>query len=197
MPPDESPIERKIVPATRVAGSRKTLKGREEIQPAIEELAGIIPPEVIAGPPVCVFQYITDVEEAYDVEILFPVSRALEAQGLFCRTDPELEVLAHVHRGPSEGLRDAYRELYGTAAAHAIISDEFGREVYSDWGAPEPSTIEIQFVVHRWDDLLARHVERVLGAETTRELLRNRPAPGLATTGDERFAWVKGVVETL
>lgn len=197
MSPDESLIERKIVPSTMVVGSRKTFKGRDEIRPALVELAGSIPADARAGPPICVFQYITDVEGAYDVDVLFPVSRPLDVPGLFYRVEPELEVLARVHQGPREGLRDVYRELYGAAAAHAIISDEFGREVYPDWEAPGASTVEIQFVVHRWDELLARQLERVMGAETARELLANRPSPGFAATADERFAWVKRVVGML
>ncbi|MBM3286340.1 MAG: hypothetical protein FJY88_03160 [Candidatus Eisenbacteria bacterium] len=197
MASSEFPMERKILPATLAAGARKALKGRGEIRPAIKELAALIPHDAITGPPFCLLQYITDVEGAYDIDVCFPVSREIAVEGLFCRMEPELEVLAHLHRGPTEGIREAYRALHRTTAERGVISDEFGREVYPDWETADATAVEVQFVVHRWEDLFARHAERVLGSEAARDLLANRPAPGLEATGEERFAWVKAAVEKL
>jgi hypothetical protein len=197
MPPIESEIQRKIVPAVLVAVERRPLKGRSEIRPSIVQLAECIPPDRIIGPPICTFNFITEIEGAHDVEIGFPISEAFDAAGVTCRTQPEMEVLARSYKGPVEGLRDAYRELHAFAAERAIISDEFGREVYPGWRDPDDASVEIQFVRHRWEDLLARNVARVLGGDAAAELLAGREALSLATTAEERFRWVKGVMERL
>jgi hypothetical protein len=197
MPSFDSEIRQKIVPAMLVASERRSVKGRSEIRPSIVQLAECIPPEKIIGPPICTFNFITEIEGAYDVEIAFPVAEGFEAAGVTCRMQPEMEVLGRSCEGPVEGIRAAYRELHAFAAERAIISDEFGREVYPGWRDPDDTSVEIQFVRHRWEDLLSRHVTRVLGAGEAAEILAGKEGLTLSTTAEERFRWVKGVMERL
>jgi hypothetical protein len=131
------------------------------------------------------------------VEVGVPVTRPVETAWVSTRLLPALEVLALRHRGPLETLRESYGKLYGAAYAHGLISDEFCREVYFDYQDPIACDVEVQFVVHNWNALLARNVERVLGAAGRQAVMQGGEAIDVETPLDERFFWVKGALERL
>lgn len=195
---DPSPgFQYRILPAHIAAFTRRAIKGRTEIRPIIAEIAARIPVDRRAGPPFCHFNYITDVEDAFDVDIGFPVTGVVEGEGIECRPVPEMAVVTRLHEGSLEGLRACYRELHAFTGDRALISDEFGREIYPRWNEPDDETVEVQFVRHRWEDLLAARAERAFGAQAAAELLAGRDAIGFDTAAEERFRWAKGVIERL
>jgi effector-binding domain-containing protein len=190
-------IQHKRIEETLAATVRVVLEKRADLPAILDELRRHIPQEVIAGPPVCIFQFVTSVKDGFDVEVGFPVSRAIVTGEIKTRVLPAVEVLSLVHRGPAEELRTTYRTLYGSAAEHGLISDEFAREVYPDWENPAGGAIEVQFIVHNWNELLARNLDRVLGEEVRREIVPGLDAFTVESTVDERFQWVKAVMERL
>jgi len=190
-------IEHKRLEDTLVATVCTILKTREDATGVLDELRQQIPPGCIAGPPFCVFQFVTSVKDGFDVEIGFPVSRAVEAGQIKSRVFPAMDVLSLFYKGPAEGLQEGYRTLYRCAAAQGLISDEFCREVYWDLDDPQGSEIEVQFVLHDWSELLRRHLDRVLGQAARQEVMQGGDVPAMESTVDERFQWVKGVVERL
>jgi len=190
-------IEHKKLEDTRVATVRFNLKKREALPAILDELARTIRKESIIGPAFCVFQFVTSVTEGFDVEVGFPVSQAVEVGDIKTRILPAMEVLSLVHTGPPKELQDSYRQLYGCAAEHGLISDEFSREAYRDWDHPEGSDIEVQFVIHHWNGLLGKNLARVLGEEARRKVMQGDDELTLESTGDERFLWVKGVMDRL
>jgi hypothetical protein len=94
-------------------------------------------------------------------------------------------------------LGESYGALYGAAAAEGLISDEFVREVYPDWERAEWDRVEVQFVLHPWSRLFAAHLDRVLGAEAGQRVMQGWEEPGVASTLDERFGWVKAMLGRL
>jgi len=184
-------IEHKKLAQTLVATTRRTVKQRAEIQAVLDELALEIPKEHITGAPFCIFQFITSVQDGYDVEIGFPVTQRVETDNLKSRVLPAMEVLSIVHRDAPEKLGESYGKLCGYAEEHGIISDEFCREVYLDTG------VEVQFVIHRWNDRLAENLDRVLGEETKQVVMQGSDELGIESSVDDRFRWVKGMVERL
>lgn len=190
-------IEHKQTGETLVATIRTCLKDRSELRGIFDNLARRIPAECIAGPAFCIIRFITSLTEGDDVEVGFPVNRIIDLGEIRTRTMPALEVLSLVHRGPLEELGQAYRRLYGPAAELGLISDEFAREVYLHWDDPAQAEVELQFVVHRWNDLLAANLERVLGAEACCAVMQGADGLGVESGVDERFAWAKGAMERL
>lgn len=187
----------RIIPSHMAAVSRRAIKARSEIRPIIAEVASKIPAGNRAGPPFCHFNFITEIEGANDVEIGFPVNGEVGGEAIECRTIPEMAVLSVHHEGSIESLRACYQELHAFTGARALISDEFGREIYPRWDEPNDQTVEINFVRHRWEDLLAQRVERVLGAQAAAEVLAGRDSIGFETMAAARFAWAKTVMEKL
>jgi len=190
-------IEKKRLDEALVATVRVNLKNRGELPTLLSELSRHIPREYIVGPPFCIIQFITSIKEGFDAEVGFPVSRAVEGDTIGSRVFPALEVLSLVHKGPVEKLPESYRLLYGSAAERGLISDEFSREVYPEWNNPEGGEIELQFVLHNWNGLLGKNLERVLGEAARREIMQGSDALTVESTVDERFLWAKGAIGRL
>ena len=193
----ESGIEHRPYGETLVASRRLTIQARAELPAALERLAREVPADAIAGPLFVIFHFITSVKDGSDVEVGVPVTRPVETAWLSTRLLPALEVLSLRHRGPLETLRESYAKLYGAAYNHGLISDEFCREVYLDIRDPADCEVEVQFVVHNWNALLARNAERVLGAAGREAVMQGSEAVDVETPLDERFRWVKGALERL
>jgi hypothetical protein len=102
-----------------------------------------------------------------------------------------------MHSGPLDTLSESYGTLYRAAAEQGLISDEFAREVYPDWEVAEWNRVEVQFVLHNWEALLAANMDRVLGEESRERLMHGLEPPTVACTLDERFRWVKSAMTRL
>jgi effector-binding domain-containing protein len=190
-------IEHKKLDDTLVATRHLIIGGRQELSAILKELAQNIPRAYIAGPGFCIFQFVTSVKEGFDVEVGFPVNKAVQTAEIKSRTLPAMEVLSLVHKGPIERLNESYRKLYASASAHGLISDEFSQEIYLDLNDPEESEIELRFVLHHWNNLLARNLNRVVGQEAGQKVMWGSDDLTLESTNDERFRWVKGAMERL
>jgi len=107
-----------------------------------------------------------------------------------------MEVLAIRHTGPPETLRETKLKLQKFTSEHALISDEFTREVYPDWDKPG-GAIEAQFVIHNWIGRFAGNLERVLGKEKCAQVMKGAENIDLDVTPAERFEWTKSAIERL
>ena len=149
------------------------------------------------GAPFAIFQFVTSVTDGYDAEIGFPVHREVTTPSLRTRAVPAMEVLALVHQDAPEKLRETYRALYTYANEHAIISDEFGREVYGDPAHPGGPETEAQYIIHDWNGKLAHGLERVLGQEMRDVVMQGNETLSIASRTEDRFLRVKGMLERL
>jgi hypothetical protein len=160
----------------------------------------------MAGPAFCIFQFVSSVQEGFEGEAGFPVREPVDTSEVKTRVLPAMEVLSLVHKGPAEQIRETLATLYGRAAQHGLISDEFMREVYLDSNNPQGNETEVQFVLHDWVGLLGRHLTRVLGDKASRDVMQapvcaptaqGSSGLSLESTADERSCWVQGVLERL
>ncbi len=151
---------------------------------------------MIAGAPYCILQYFSSYPEGFEAEVGFPVKKPFEYGQVKCKTAPALEVLAMQHAGPLATLSETKKKMREFTGGHCLISDEFTREVYPDWDKPT-GTIEAQFVIHNWNALFARNLERVLGSEKRDQILQGVEKIGIESTPAEKFEWVKGAMERL
>jgi len=190
-------IEHKTFGDTLIASVRVNVQSRDEIFAIVDQLAQAIPSQYVAGPPFCIFQFISSFESGFDAEIGLPLTQAIQGDGFQTRLLPGLETLSLLHQGPVANLRESSGKLFGYTAEHAHISDEFYREVYLDLSDPENSRIEVQFVIHNWNRLLSENVARVLGDQAQHTVMQDSQALGLNSTVDERHAWVQAAMERL
>lgn len=189
-------IVHKRIQPTLVAFQRFNLKERSEVLPKIAGMAARLSEENIAGEPYCILQYFSSYPQGFEAEVGFPVRQKVETEGLQFKTSPALEVLALLHAGPSEMLKETRQKIHQFASEKALILDEFNREVYPDWRNPQ-GAIEAQFVIHNWNALLARNLERVLGSESREKILQGVVQISIETPLAQRFEWTKAAMERL
>lgn len=197
MPHKDLGIEHRRTEDSLVATIRANIKKREELFPIIDRLREAVPSAYIAGPAFCIFQFITSFADGFDAEIGIPVRQAVETAEIKTQLLPGMEVLSLVHRGPLEGLGQSLGKLFGFASEHAIISDEFYREVYLDLDDPGSSAVELQFVIHNWGKLLDQNLGRVLDEEGRRQVMEGSEALHLESEAEERYQWIKGAIQLL
>ncbi len=190
-------IEYRKFKDTMVATSCFNLKHRKEIKKALDKLKEHIPGEYIIGPGFCIFRFITSFKEGFDVEAGFPVSKVFKNDTIKTRVIPKMEVLSLIHRGPREKLGESYKKLYGYAYQHGLISDEFCREIYLDFDAVEGGVTEIQFIIHKWEELLAENLRKALGEKEEQKLMQAINDLSVHSTVEERFNQVKRFLEKL
>jgi effector-binding domain-containing protein len=178
-----------------VASIRTTISSRQDIHPIIEKIQTTIPDDMIKGPPFCIFQFVTSVKDGHDVEIGFPVTDAFKAQDLVTRKLPPYEVLSLTHTASLETLSQSYGQLYGAAAHCGIISDEFCREIYTDWDDHGIHTVELQFIIHNWHALLVANIDLILEKDACIECKNYAHTITIESTAKERFEKTKEIVE--
>jgi len=188
-------IKHKHISETWVLSHRVQLQKRNQLQALFQAIQQGLPEEVLAGPPICIIQFITSVRDGYDVDLCFPVWESFGKDSDLTRLLPARDVLSLVHEGPLDELGESYRTLYAWTAERGIVSDEFCHEVYLDPIGLE--AIEIQFVIHAWEELLADHLARVVNEESAHQIAAMRDAPTVDTTLEERFQWVRSAVTNL
>jgi len=197
MMPENVTIEHKQVSETLAVMQRLVVKQRDDLQLALQGLSRQIPEGFISGPAFAIFWYVTSVKDGFDVEAGFPVTKPFEQDGIYTKMLPSLEVLSIQHNGPIAELRNNISKLYAFSSEHAIISDEFRREIYWDADNPKGDQIEIQFIIHNWTERLARNLERVMDSQATQAIMQGCENLDIYSSPDERFRWTKGAMERL
>lgn len=189
-------IEHKKFKDTMVSTACFNLKERKEIKKALNDLKKSIPEEYIIGPGFAIFRFITSFKEGFDIEVGFPVLKAVKNDIIKTRIIPKMEVLSLINR-EDEKIGESYRNLYCYAYEHGLISDEFCLEIYHDSDVPEDGLTEIQFVIHKWDELLAKNLKKYIGEKEKRKLMKGINDLKFDTTVKERFTRVMEAIEKL
>ena len=190
-------IKYKQYPPTLAATMRRVVQKRAEIKTALDILALEIPADKVAGPPFCIFNFITSVKEGYDVTLGFPITHVIETGNLKPQLLPEMEVLSIIHRDSLEKLDETVGAVFAYAKQYALISDEFYREVYLGEADPDGPGTEVHFIVHNWNHKLTAGLERVLGPEACETIMQGSEKLEIESGVDDRFEWVKGMLERL
>jgi hypothetical protein len=190
-------IQYKRIEETHAVMMRLVVHRRADIQTELGKLSAAVPKEQAAGPPFCVFNFISSVVDGYDVTLGVPVVPEVESLVGSCQTVPAIDVLYVFHHGEPEKPGASISAVFAYADEHAIISDEFYREVYLGENDPGGPGVEIQFVIHDWNGRLAAGLERVLGAGPRETVMQGSETLAVESGVDERFQWVKGMLARL
>lgn len=197
MPPEKPEVVYKYVDDQLVAGVRYEgdFEAADSIFTTLRQQCG----GHICGPALIVRHYGTGVKDGVDLSLCFPVSQSIEAGDTHSWVLEGGEALSLLQHGSRDGIGESYGKLYGYLGEHGLISQLVAREVYlsSDPDNPEENVIELQAFLHKWEDLLAESVERVLGEEAGSEIVRGIEGLTPQTDLDDRVRWVNAALERL
>ena len=190
-------IDYRKFPETYIASIRTAVHQRSEIIKHIENLKTMIEPSFIAGSAFIITYFVTSVADGDDMEICIPLKSEVKSDLFSTRLLPSFEVLSLVHQGPISDLGKSYQELFQYGRNNWYISDEFGREVFIDSDDPLAETIEIQLIIHNWNKLLSKNLERVLGPEVQEELMDGHEKLPHTISTEEQYNWLSNVIDRL
>jgi effector-binding domain-containing protein len=184
---------------TLIASTRFTLKKRAELEPKFEKLTQHCQ-KYINGPAFVIYHWGTGVGEGvFDIEAGFPVSQAVETDGVKSRVLPGERVLSLVHTGPHTEIGSSIGQLYDYAAEHGLNPSLRQREVYlyTDEEQPANNETELHVILHNWNSLLAAGLERVLGAGAREEVMAGSDQITASTGRDARVRWTCAAMDRL
>ncbi len=190
----EAGITYKKIEEILVASIRTGIKSPDDIVNAIHRLESKIPKEKINGVAFSRTIWISSLpqDQGIEMEIGFPVTSEFSEGEIKSRLVPAREVLSITHTGTIEQKNKTSKILWDYVRETGFISDEFYFEIYHDSNNPSGERIEIQFVIHNWQELFHRHTERVLGTEIAETII---PEPlELEATLDSRLDWAKKAI---
>ncbi len=181
---------------TLIASIRFPLEKRAELKPKFEKLTQHCQ-EYINGPAFIIYHWGTGIEASFDIEAGFPVSQAVETDGIKSRVLKGERVLSMIHKGPHTEMNPGI--LYNHATEYGLNPGLRQREIYlqTDDEQPENNETELHVILHDWNDLLAANLERVLGAEARERVMAGSEQITAFSNIDQRARWTCSAMDKL
>lgn len=186
----------------RVAGQADILTAIAELRPSVED--------ILAGPPMALRLGFPR-DGKVDVEIAFPISRAVKRKGFVLKVLPALPMFTFKHVGPivdgPEGanLIDTRRKFVGFVGERDIlVGDDPERFIYHEGAKThgehtERYVTEVQYSYHMpiWLEALDEGTRRFAGPEAARRVMAGSEGLAEALDGRRAASWVHGAIERL
>lgn len=190
-------ISYKHLPAIQIACIKTRVEDRSHIFTQLERLRQACGDSINA--PAMVIFHNGALQHGFLVEVAFPVSRAVEAVGVYTRTLEEAKALCSVHQGCHDSVNSTVTMLYQYLRQHAWTTSLLRREVYHtlDPQNPHRQVTEVQVILHEWDRYLSEAAERELGTDARARLMMGADSITPETSSYEYASWVHGAMQRL
>ncbi len=199
----------KQVEPLRVLSTRRRLAGQAEILAAIAEIRPSIV-DVLAGPAMALRLGFPK-DGKIDVEIAFPVARAVAREGFSLKVLPALPMFAFTHVGPVIGgpegtnLIDTRREFAEFVGGRdVLVGDDPERFIYHEGAEThgdraERYVTEVQYPYHMpiWLEALDAGTRRFAGPEAAQRVMAGSEGLAEALDGKRAAEWVHAAVQRL
>jgi len=154
----------------------------------------------VSEPAIAVIDYGVYSKSGQDIDVCFPISKPLEKKEFKCKYLEEVEVLLIDHHGPYAKLGKRAQELFNYLHTYGVLGTSWIRLVFHKLSLKNESKdeIEIQAILHGWDNRLARNIDRILGEDIRKEVMKDREKLfTIESTLDDKFQWIKNVLTKL
>ena len=189
-------IKPTIVAYTNFRGEIKDIPSR--IEKFREDLS--IFPGCIYNPIIAVIDYGVYSEGGSDIDICIPIEKKFNKEGFKFKTLEEVEVLSIEHCGHFNNLSETSQKIFNYFSEHAVLGTTKIRLEFKvfDKKDSDKNRIEIQGIIHLWDNKLQKNLDRVLvDKEKSKNIMRHKNLFNIETSRDEKNQWVKGVLKEL
>lgn len=191
------PVEHKTIEDILVASKR--IHGKFIDIPRELEIIGKIVGKRATGRPIIVHHWLVQDQDGHDMDVCVPMTQSIDENGIKSMILEKCEAMTMVHNGPYETIGETYREITKETYAHGLPIAESGREVLIrlDLNNPEKNVIEIQEVLHNWDELFAENLEAWLGTEDSEEIMECYEGLTCESSLEDRVEAIKCAMITL
>ncbi|MHA1136075.1 MAG: GyrI-like domain-containing protein [Candidatus Thorarchaeota archaeon] len=185
-------LEETLVACMRIHGNFNDIAETLEI---IKKTVGT----KITGDPIIVHHWLVQDKHGHDIDVCVPVSETVDSGEVKSMTLESCEAMTMVHGGTYETIRETYRQVTTETYIHGLPIAESGREVLLSFDAkkPEETIIEIQEVLHDWDNRFSKQLEKVLGENARSKVLECYTEVSHKSSTEERAQAVKCAVDIL
>ncbi len=206
---DKPDIAVKQIEPVRVLSTRLRLGGQADILAAIAELRPSVA-DVLAGPPMALRLGFPR-DGKVDVEIAFPIARAVKRAGFVLKVLPALPMFTFTHVGPVVGgpegknlidARKAFVEFVGERTI--LVGDDPERFVYHEGAEThgddtERYVTEVQYSYHlpMWLEALDEGTKRFASPAAARRVMAESEGLAEALDGKRAAEWIPGAMERL
>jgi effector-binding domain-containing protein len=180
-----------------IASIRQPAAGRPEIRELLAELVKSVPAEIRDGDFFWINHYINSLGSGFDVEVGVPVKQIVANGRVASRRLPALQVLAVLHEGPAESIRESFKKIGAATSEMGLISEEFMLESFPEIDCVVDGPIEVQFVLHDWAGLFKKHLARVVGEEAAETIYGEMAAITIDTPLETRHRLTLEAVKRL
>ncbi|MCK5390270.1 MAG: GyrI-like domain-containing protein, partial [Candidatus Thorarchaeota archaeon] len=127
----------------------------------------------VVGPPMIVHHWLVQDNDGHDMDVCIPVSEEILQGEVKSMILENCEAMTMTHSGSYESILDTYRKVTKETYAHGLPIAESGREVLIvfDIDNPEKNVIEIQEVLHDWDNRFSKQLVDILGIDARDRVL--------------------------
>ena len=133
------------------------------------------------------------------MDICIPVSEDFEEGDVTTTVLEKCEAMTTLHRGPYGTINDSYRAVVSETYSHGLPIAESGREAFLNYSpdAPEDTIIEIQEVLHDWDNRFSKQLTSILGTKARDRILQCYNDISYKSSREERAQAVKCAIDKL
>ncbi len=153
----------------------------------------------IVGAQIVVHHWLVQDSDGHDMDVCIPVSEEIlqgEAKSMILE---KCEAMTMTHSGSYESILDTYRKVTKETYEHGLPIAESGREVLIVFDAdnPEKNVIEIQEVLHDWDNRFSKKFVDVLGIKARNRVLECYTDISHESSREDRAKAVKCAIDLL
>jgi hypothetical protein len=133
------------------------------------------------------------------MDVCIPVSEEILQGDVKSMLLESCEAMTMIHSGLYESILDTYRKVTIETYAHGLPIAESGREVLQVFDAdkPENNVIEIQEVLHDWNNRFSKQLVDVLGVEARDRVLKCYTDVSHESSLEDRANAVKCAIDLL
>ncbi len=151
------------------------------------------------GDPIVVHHWLVQDQNGHDIDVCIPVSENIDQGEVHTMVLEKCEAMTTIHRGAYDTIRDSYQAVVSETYSHGLPIAESGREVFLNYNpdAPEETVVEIQEILHDWDNRFSKQLESILGKDARNRVLECYNDISYKSSRDERVHAVKCAIEML
>lgn len=153
----------------------------------------------INGEPIIVHHWLVQDKDGHDMDVCVPVSEIIDHKDVKSMTLESREAMTMIHEGSYSTINETYRKVVEETYSHGLPIAESGREVLLKYDAEEPkkTVIEIQEILHDWDNRFSKQLGKVLGEDARSKVLECYTGVSYKSSREERAQAVKCAVDML
>ncbi|MFW9870375.1 MAG: GyrI-like domain-containing protein, partial [Candidatus Thorarchaeota archaeon] len=177
----------------------KRIHGKAKDLPPIFESLSKAAGNKANGVPIVIHHWPLRDDNGYDMDVCIPVDGEIKTSEFSTKTLKGGHAASLIYKGAYEKIGETYSRMVTDFYSHGLPIAESGRMEYPnlDLEDPEKNIIEVQIVLHDWENRLSENVRRVLGPDVEKQVMTSLREIPLTAPHKDRTNAIIAVLEKL